>query len=157
MSNTKTKKLSDFVLKPEISFDSIFNNEIKLHEFKIDCSKLEKPNYIEDNLSYVKSVLPIIHKLMSIDNPCIYWFEAENENIAKELISHLDIFRNNEMGRKVPPKNKNRDSKCLYIGIRQGGIRKKDNFSFIVGRIAIHLGYYHVTITQGLNLAYWAI
>ncbi|HBD25440.1 hypothetical protein [Flavobacterium sp.] len=156
MNKTETKKLSEIISKPEISFDSIFSKEIKLHKFIIECSKLEEPDYNMKDLGYVKSVNPIIRELMQIVNPCIYWFEADNEFEADEMMGDLNTFRNKKIGRTIPPKNKNYGGKCLYLGVRQGGMRKKGNFSFIAGRISIHLGYYHVNSTQGLNLVYWA-
>ena len=156
MNKTETKKLSEIISKPEISFDSIFENNIDILEYEIDCSKLEEPDYKMTDLGYVKSVNPIIRELMQIINPCIYWFEADNESKAEEMIRDLNTFKAKKTGRSIPAKNNNYGGKCLYIGIRQGGTRKKDSFSFIAGRISIHLGYYHVPTTQGLNLAHWA-
>lgn len=156
MNKTETKKLSEIISKPEVSFDSIFENNIDILEYEIDCSKLEEPDYKMTDLGYVKSVNPIIRELMQIVNPCIYWFEADNESKAEEMIRDLNTFRAKKTGRSIPAKNNNYGGKCLYIGIRQGGTRKKDSFSFIAGRISIHLGYYHVPTTQGLNLAHWA-
>jgi len=132
MNKTETKKLSDIISKPEISFDSIFESNINILEFNIDCSKLEKPNYDMKSLSYATTILPTIHELMKIEEPCIYWFESEDEITGKNLLSDLDSFREKKTGRSLPAKNNNeRNSNCLYLGIRQGGTRKKDGFSFI--------------------------
>jgi|GEM_PF-1972387 len=157
MNKTETKKLSDIISKPEISFDSIFGNTINILEFNIDCSKLEKPNYNIKSLSYATTILPMIHELMKIEEPCIYWFKGEDELVGQKFLADLNSFREKKTGRNLPAKNNyRRNSNCLYLGIRQGGTRKKDGFSFIAGRISTHLGYYHVPTTQGLNLAYWA-
>jgi hypothetical protein len=122
-------KLKTIIEKPTFSFDELFEKDVLIHEFKIDCSKLEKPNYEEKSLGYVKSILPIIHQLMVIEKPCIYWFEANNEERANILVNNLNKYKIQNTGRKVPPKNKNKDSNCLYLGVRNGGTRKRDNFS----------------------------
>ncbi len=149
--------LKNFITKPEYSLDELFNEEIILHQFDIDGSTLEEPMYNpERSIDYAASILPIIHKIKTIDKPCLYWFEAENENTAIEMIKSRNNFSLNFPNRKTPKPNSTNNSKCLYVGIRQGGMRKKDSFSQIAGRIVIHLGYYKPETTQGLNLAYWA-
>ena len=57
--------------------------------------------------------------------------------------------------RVIPPKNKNQDSNVLYVGIRRGGVRKRDQLSNLSGRIVQHLGYYERGSTQGLQLVHW--
>ena len=88
---------------------------------------------------------------------CLYWFNLDNEKEAKEVNKMLDdnreLLRN--MNRVVPPTNKNVKSKTLYVGIRRGGVRKRDLLSNISGRIIQHLGYYKKGSTQGLQLAHW--
>lgn len=88
---------------------------------------------------------------------CIYWFELENEQKCLEIISHLNSRREvlKSKSRVIPPKNANKNSKVLYLGIRRGGVRKRDNFTNISGRIVQHLGYYEKGSTQGLQLVHW--
>lgn len=88
---------------------------------------------------------------------CLYWFEVDSDISCGELIKRLDKARSTlkRNKRAVPVKNKNCDSKVLYLGIRQGGWTKKWKLSNISGRIIQHLGYYKVGTTQGLQLAHW--
>jgi hypothetical protein len=149
--------LKNFIELPAYSLEQLLNEEITLFQFEIDGSKLEKPNYnITGKIDYAVSISPIIEKIRSIDKPCIYWFDAENETKAIEMIKERLKFSFDYPIRSAPKPNSHKNSKCLYVGIRQGGMRKRDNFSNIAGRIVIHCGYYHVGSTQGLNLAYWA-
>lgn len=149
--------LKNFITKPQYSIEDLFNEEITLHQFEFDGSNLEEPKYNpEGKIDYAVSILHIINQIRYIDKPCLYWFETEDENKIPELLDNLNKFLLEFPNRKTPKPNKNKKSKCLYVGVRQGGLRKRDNFSQIAGRIVIHLGYYKVGTTQGLNLAYWA-
>jgi hypothetical protein len=89
---------------------------------------------------------------------CIYWFETENIESCYDLKKLLDDQRENLSfnGRTVPVKNLNKNSNVIYVGIRRGGITKKYNMSHLSGRIKVHLGYYSVGSTQGLQFAHWA-
>ncbi|QKJ63231.1 hypothetical protein [Flavobacterium sp. M31R6] len=91
-------------------------------------------------------------------NNCIYWFETENNDSCNNLQKLLDGQRENLSlnARTVPVKNRNKDSNVLYVGIRRGGLTKKYNMSHLSGRIKVHLGYYNVGSTQGLQFAHWA-
>ena len=102
----------------------------------------------------------IFDKLYNIrENHCLYWFELENHEKANEFNTLLCDYRKNVENinyKKVPVKNNNRDSKILYLGVRQGGYRKRDNLTNIAGRILQHLGYYDKKTTQGLQLYEYA-
>lgn len=92
-------------------------------------------------------------------NNCLYWFELENEKKADELNSLLNSYRlkwKQEGVKKVPTTNRNTKSKIIYVGIRQGGYRKRDDLTNITGRIMQHLGYYKEGATQGLQLYEYA-
>jgi hypothetical protein len=148
-------KLNQIVPSPTMSLDELFQKEIDIHSFEIDCSDLDAPNYNETSITYAKKILPTIHDLMKIENPSIYWFELEDESKSENVLKKFEAFRKINNVRKIPPTNiKNKGSKCLYLGVRQGGTRK-DKFSFLAGRISTHFGYYKIPTTQGLNLAYW--
>lgn len=122
-------------------------------------NKLElNTNQLIDHENYTKFVnssgelVPIFKKLNEIkENHCLYWFELENEELANKLSIELNSYRLNGI-KKVPASNKNKNSKVLYVGIRQGGYTKHNNLTNITGRICQHLGYYKEASTQGLQL-----
>ncbi|WP_299104344.1 hypothetical protein [uncultured Tenacibaculum sp.] len=104
---------------------------------------------------YFKSIFEALNKK---EQNCLYWFELESEALAIEL-NHLLDAKREELKRNlrvVPVKNSNTHSKVLYVGIRRGGIRKRDKLTNISGRIIQHLGYYEKGSTQGLQLVHWA-
>jgi len=92
-------------------------------------------------------------ELDKLSNPCLYWFELENEQFSKKIKKQTNDFRERKKihQRTIPAKNKNNMSRYLYVGIRKGGVRKKDGLSNIASRIFHHLGYYHIGSTQGLH------
>ena len=149
--------LKEIIEKPTFSFDDLFEKDVKLHSFEIDCSLLKFPQYEHYFDAYGENqMFNLIESLKEIDKPCLYWFEAENEEKASNLILALNDFRlNNPKNRTIPAKNRNINSKCIYVGIRQAG-KRKDGFTNIAGRMVIHFGYYKVPSTQGLQLVYWA-
>ena len=152
--NKQALKLNSIIEKHEFSYESLFENDVTIHKYEINCSNLIKPNYEEKGLGYT-TILPIIHDLMNINKPCVYWFETEKEEVANNLINDLNCFRELKTERSVPARNNKTNSKYIYVGIRQGG-QRKDGFTNIAGRISIHFGYYKVGSTQGLQLSYWA-
>jgi len=89
---------------------------------------------------------------------CIYWFEVESTNHCENLQVLLNENRESLLVnfRTVPVRNSNTNSNILYVGIRRGGRRQRDNLSNISGRIITHLGYYDKGSTQGLQLIHWA-
>lgn len=152
--------LDQFISKPQSSFEQLFSEEVKHFKMPIDCSKFETPNFKSDQ----KNFIDIITQLNVFKKPCLYWFEADDRAAAKHFISSLDAFRAGQEldthRRIVPTVNMNLrsgvDTQVLYVGKRNGGYRKKDGLSNIAGRINIHLGYYKVGTTQGLQLAHWS-
>ena len=155
----KTIQLSDILEKPSLSLDQLLEIDIEYFEYSIDCTKLAKPDYSVESLGYVSEILPMIHEIMQINKPCIYWFELDNKNDANDVIGDFERYKSSNPTVSLPPINyskiKYHLSDCLYVGVRQKGMRKKDNFSNIAGRIAIHFGYYKVKTTQGVNFAHW--
>lgn len=97
-------------------------------------------------------------ELIKIETNCLYWFETENAFDGKILVDLLENKRTflKDNIRIVPPKNKNQDSKVIYLGVRQGGKPTKDGSTKIGGRIFHHYGLYKIGTTQGLQLKYWA-
>jgi hypothetical protein len=88
---------------------------------------------------------------------CIYWFECETPEIAFDLVntfkSKKEYMASNK--RTVPPINGNKNSNVLYVGVRQGGFRRKDGLTNISGRMIQHLGYYDKGSTGALQLVHW--
>jgi hypothetical protein len=109
---------------------------------------------IRSDLNFSQMFAELNKKLSS----CLYWFEVETldhcSNLRDLLDQNRELLKSNY--RTVPARNSNTNSNVLYVGIRRGGIRKRDQLTNIAGRIAIHLGYYIKGSTQGLQLIHWS-
>ena len=136
--------------------DIITSKEIYRFSFKLS----ELPEHNDFSLDIVKHAR--FEELFSVLNSkttyCLYWFECADEKNAKTLIERLNNKRTDLIRetRNVPPPNSNTDSNFIYVGVRQGGVRKKGSFSNISSRIVQHLGYYKVGSTGALHLFQWA-
>jgi len=151
-------KLNESILDSLRRFNSLASQLCPVHNFIIDCSKMPKAEDFNLNLRKHGFFGEMFTELDKISSPCLYWFMCINESEAAKSKENLIQFRHN-MGihsRNVPAPNKNTNSKYLYLGIRQGGVRKKDGLTNIASRIFQHLGYYSVGSTQGLQLVHWA-
>jgi len=129
----------------------------KVYKFK--TSDLPEHNNFMTDIRHASPIFEKIFKELDLKtNNCIYWFDLVNNENAKEINSLLDIKREElkKNKRVIPPKNINVNSKTLYVGIRRGGVRRRDKLSNISGRIIQHLGYYEKGSTQGLQLVHWA-
>lgn len=151
MKNTVSIEISE---RLDRIFDFILSQK---STYKFNLSNLPDLNNYTTNILDSEFFREIFNDLNKKTKNCIYWFELQNEQECTDLISILNINREflRENFRVVPPKNKNQNSKVLYLGIRRGGIRKKDNLTNISGRIVQHLGYYVKGSTQGLQLVHW--
>lgn len=139
--------------------DNIFenrNNDTFYHKLEFNT------NQLLDHEGYTKFVnregqlVSIFNDLNNIkENHCLYWFELENEELAKNLLIELDRYRSKNL-KTVPPTKIKITSNVFYVGIRQGGYTKYNNLTNITGRICQHLGYYHKASTQGLQLYEYA-
>lgn len=157
-------KLKDYISKPLISFEEIFDKDTELFSFNINCINLPKPDYSTDKIDYIPELVAIVEELKKINQPCLYWFESPTVADANILFSILENYREigKEEKRTIPAKNNIHKqkgyeaSKVLYVGKRNAGIRKYDRLTNIAGRIIIHFGYYKQGSTQGLQLANWS-
>ena len=94
-------RLKEIIKKPAFSFDDLFEQQIKIRKFEIDCTTLKTPEYQHYFDAYGENqMFDLITDLKEIDKPCLYWFEAENEEKASNLILALNDFRLNN------PKNR---------------------------------------------------
>jgi hypothetical protein len=143
--NSKLDEIYNFILSKKEKFVFNLKNLPEINDYKTDILK---------DLHFKDIFISLNTKL----NNCIYWFELQDENKCQQLVNRLK----DNMGylatiqRVVPPINKNNSSKILYLGIRRGRVRKRDNLTSISGRMVHHLGYYIKGSTQGLQLAHWA-
>ena len=137
-------------------FNSLVESNYPVHTFEIDCSKLQAVGKFEFKNRKSGILGDLFTTLDKISTPCLYWFECENVEEALNAEIDLNKYRGTNPDRNIPAINSNNDSRYLYVGIRQGGKRKKDGFTHIAGRMYIHFGYYDKGTTQGLQLAYWA-
>ncbi|MCZ8145839.1 hypothetical protein [Flavobacterium sp.] len=159
-------KLSEFIAKPTISFESIFEQDIQLYSFTIPCQSLFTPNFEIEKDKHPPILSEIIATLNQVHSPTLYWFETETAEEVMHLNEALNQFRllqkSDDPNRRVVPAvnrkflNKSLEpSKILYVGKRHEGHRKRDGLTNISGRMVIHFGYYPKGTTQGLQLAHW--
>jgi len=128
----------------------------EVYEFK--TSDLPEINDFKTDIRIDPNFSRIFEELNLKTNNCIYWFNFESERKAAKINLLLDNNREElkDKFRVIPPPNKNENSKTLYVGIRRGGVRKRDKLTNISGRMIQHLGYYDKGSTQGLQLVHWA-
>ncbi|MBK0368665.1 hypothetical protein [Flavobacterium agrisoli] len=131
-------------------------NEAEIYSFNI--KDLPHINNYQTDIRSDLNFIEIFSELNKKIHNCLYWFEVETPDKCGKLKDLLDTNRENlKLNlRTVPSKNNNCNSNVLYVGIRRGGIRKRDQLSNIAGRISIHLGYYVKGSTQGLQLIHWS-
>jgi len=158
MNVTESQKIIDREIKAIV--ETIYqnrDNDSFYHKGTFNTKDLPHHN----NYSHFPNINPdfqtiIFTKLNAISkNHCLYWFELENEEKATELVNLLNDYRKIEGCKTVPPENKNKNSKVLYLGVRQGGVIKS-GLTNIEGRMNQHLGYYNMATTQGLQLYEYA-
>lgn len=126
--------------------------------FEFKTSDLPDENIFNTDIRQVPVFRHIFQELNAKKDNCIYWFSLVSDKESEELVQLLDSQRKKLKieNRTVPPRNKNENSKTIYVGIRRGGFIKKSDLSYISGRIIQHLGYYKIGSTQGLQLVHWA-
>lgn len=118
--------------------------------FDLDCSKLQKPSW--NNESPIPKSLNYIFDVLPENKPCLYYFEIIDTDTSK-ILEAYKAFLKVEDKKKKPrraaalKKNPPLDSSNLYVG--------KVKYD-IWGRMMVHLGYYHVEATAGLQLVCWA-
>ncbi len=131
-------------------------DEIETFNFRLN--QLPPVNNFKTDIRKYKHFKDIFERLNTKEENCLYWFELETTELSVELNALLDKKRTELKLNKrvVPATNKNSNSNVIYVGVRQGGKRKRDGLTNISGRIIQHLGYYEKGTTQGLQLVHWA-
>lgn len=127
-------------------------------KFTFNSSELPDNEDFTANIVTHPIFSPLFDKLLAIRENCLYWFSLDSNDKCEILNNLLNTNRESlaVIPRVIPPDNKNINSNVLYVGIRRGGFRKKDEFTHIAGRMVQHLGYYEKGSTQGLQLVHWA-
>ena len=99
--------LKDIIPKPDISFEDLFEKEVTMYSFDINCKNLPIPDYTYYKIDYVIELCKIVEKLKTIHQPCLYWFEASTIEEANEINQLLNNYRSSEKDilRTVPVKN----------------------------------------------------
>ncbi len=154
--------LRTLIPKAHSGLQSLFDGDLTHHKFPIDCKKLAAFGVYDRKERKNGYLCELFTMLDEIDTPVIYWFEALNDVEAERQFKLITSFgkkqkrASKKIRRVVPlPNGNTTDSKTLYVGKREGGIRKKDKFSNIADRIEQHLGYNTNGMNQGLQLAHW--
>ncbi|WP_291119948.1 hypothetical protein [Empedobacter sp. UBA7248] len=153
--NTMTNEITEEI---DQKLENIYTYILtKKNTYKFNLSHLPEINDYTTNILEAIHFDEIFKELNKKTHNCIYWFELKDEQKCLELNTLLDNNREklSDQYRVIPPKNKNQDSNVLYVGIRRGGVRKRDQLSNLSGRIVQHLGYYERGSTQGLQLVHW--
>lgn len=141
------------MIQDEIAELKLLIEENKPYSFTFNTNQLPERKVWED-INFIELFQNLHHK----GGSCLYWFALESPEVGKVVKDSIENKRNWSKSEKrvIPAKNKNNNSKVLYVGIRRGGRRKRDNLPNISGRIIQHLGHYEVGSTQSLQLKYWA-
>lgn len=140
---------------------------IEIQTFSINIEDVKKEmitenSWIADDRSRPERPLGnLFRDLDKIQNDCLYWFEVDSNEIADKMVTALNDFRiinntNLVNHRRVPAKGKYNGSKILYVGTRQGKVRKRDGLTTIASRTFQHLGFYEKGSTGALHFWYWA-
>ncbi len=132
-----------------------------VYKFSFNISELPAHNNFDLDIRKQPQFEKLFSELDTRQTYCLYWFECIDPKQAQSLIDCLNLNRkklnNTRIGKwTVPPQNDNRNSNVIYVGVRQGGVRKRDNLSNLSGRIIQHLGYYKKGSTGALHLIQWA-
>jgi len=143
-------------------FDSILEEVINGNSGKriqesFNTKNLPDTNYEVEkaNINHSRDFDYIFRKLNGMIHNCIYWFSFDSKEKAIEfnnlLNSKRELLRHRKADPRVTPakSNKYQESYVLYVGVRRGGINKKE-LTNICGRIIQHFGYYEKGSTQGL-------
>lgn len=146
-----TINLKNTLIEPLDLFEGILNRNHEKHSYEIHKEYIDQ-KFLPD---------AIRKQLDTITSSALYWFETDTIEQAQQLKKDLEDFRDNRAKielRAIPAKNKydNNNSKVLYVGVRQGGARKRDGLSNISGRIFQHIGCYEKGSTKSLQLHFWA-
>lgn len=131
-----------------------------IYSFSFNLSDLPAHNNYQLDIRRESKFEELFQELDNKKTYCLYWFECVDTKNAENLIAILNSKReklySGEDIRNVPPKNGNSQSKVIYVGVRQGGVRKRDNLSNLSGRICQHLGYYKKGGTGAMQFLHWA-
>lgn len=132
----------------------------EIYKFSFNLTELPPHDNFELDIRRHGRFKELFEQLNQKKSSCLYWFECESEADANNLIQIFadkrgSLVSNSGKYWRVPPINKV-SSKVIYLGVRQGGVRKKDMLSNLSGRIIQHLGYYSNEGTGALHLLQWA-
>jgi len=134
---------------------STISNNIEQASFSFNTSEL-----IQYTAKGCESSCPVWvrlgYRLKEYRSPILYWFEIVSEVDVDKILSHLILFKNNQIignpnFRAIPALKKrieNNHSKILYVGCCRT--------TKLIDRMFWHFGYYNIGRTQGLQLCHWA-
>jgi len=106
----------------------------------IDCADLP-----EWEIDFKGKYKTIFNTKYNLTGPAFYWFEVVSPTRIINIIANINGYMAFEDFKALPAMKKTLDhsTKVLYLG------------KVIWGRIVQHLGFYHVKLTQGLQLFHW--
>ena len=115
-------------------------------DFEVDCSLLSYQKHREHDIRDSAEYKSIFEKLANYeDNPCVYWFDSDNEINGREIFHQIDLAQ--KKGFNVPAHSKTpHNGNCLYVGKVTRNIH---------GRLMMHLGVHENSRSHGLNILYW--
>lgn len=144
------------VLKDQIKsgialFSSLLNEDgMVYHRVELNCGDLPDPVWRKGQPLPQQLIDSFFSHLPADNRPGLYCFEVLEDDMEAVLKAYRHFKYHSEFQNRASPalkKNPPTDSRFLYVGKGKKGIG---------GRMAVHLGYYHVLRTGGLQLVCWA-
>ncbi len=119
------------------------------YTYSIDCDTLPDFN-IGAGVFEDKQFKPFFTRLGTLTHPALYWFEITSDHTGENVYNMMRSYRESADRKNFPALKKRVDfnSRVVYVG----KIKKRTD-----GRMFVHLGYYPVVGTAGLQLAHWAV
>lgn len=118
------------------------------YSIEINCNTLPEPALSKKIFEHRK-FKDFFLELQKIEKPIVYWFEISSKHTAESVRLLMSKYRSKKKRKNFPAMKKtfNPQSKTIYVGKMKRDIK---------GRMFVHLGYYIVPGTQGLQLSHWA-
>ncbi len=138
----------DGIRKGKDAYENVIHGSVDYITVDIDCDSLPDPIW-ERGRDLPVDILPLFNHIPPKQTPCLYYFEILEGDHQKLLDTYRRYREKPEPWRAVATLKKRPpvESTTLYVG------KVKTD---VGGRFVVHLGYYHVPRTAGLQLVCWS-
>jgi hypothetical protein len=139
--------IQDGIHDGRTAYDNVINGSIDYITVDINCSELPDPIWVKGR-DMPPAVYPLFENIPQKQSPCLYYFEIIEGDHQLVLDTYTQYRKNPIPWRAVATLKKSPPvhSSTLYVGKVK---------SDIYGRFVVHLGYYYVQRTAGLQLVSW--